>query len=313
MPRSGPKHDTSLQAVDGAAVSRAAAQWQHDGWVLVEGLVPRDEIRQALDELQAASPSEPSGPTRRADTHASGAAFRAAQFDGTTLFPVPDCPALNRLFVHPNLVAFAQAALTDTDLRLYQSRVWSKSGGHTNYEQPLHRDGNHALIPIINQPGWWHLECFLYLTDVDETNGAPRLVPRELTRGTVGRGRALSRDDAPEMFASEVSAPGPAGSLLAYRSDVWHRGTNLKPGTQRHVLVIGFKPASVEWIGFDSHAPLVNSPDFVHFASGSNPDELALFGVPRPGHRYWTAEILDVMASMYPGLDLAPWRSALPQ
>lgn len=292
----------------------AAEQWKRQGWVLVDDLVPRDRIDQALAELRIAQLPEQSGPERRADSHASSgtrSAFRPAQFDGTTLFPLPACPTLNDLFVDPALTSFARDALGDDDLRIYQSRVWSKHGGHTNYEQPLHRDGNHSLIPIVNEPGWWHLECFLYLCDVDETNGAPKLVPRQPDSGTIGRGSQLSADEAPELFAAEVSAPGRAGSLLAYRSDVWHRGTNLDLGTERHVIVISFKPAAAEWIGFDAHAPLINSPDFVEFAARSSPEDLALFGVPLPGHPYWTGAVLDVMAKMYPGLDLGPWRAAL--
>lgn len=237
--------------------------------------------------------------------------FRPAQFDGTTLFPIRNSPTLNRLFVDPALVGFARHLLGDDDIRIYQSRVWSKYGDHTDYEQTLHRDGNHSLVPIRNEPGWWHLECFFYLNDVDETNGAPRLVPNPPDSGVIGKGRALSRDDAPQLYANEMPAPGPAGSVLAYRSNVWHRGIDLQSGTERHIGVVSFKPASVEWIGFDAHAPLVGSADFVDFAGTCTPDELALFGVPKPGHPYWTIDVLDAMATTYPDLDLTPWRHAL--
>lgn len=290
-------------------------QWRDEGFVLAESVIPRDVVDQARRELLDADLATASGPARRADAHVRktrrGAGFRVEQFDGTTLFPLPRCPTLNRLFVHPRLIAFARSLLGDDDLRIYQSRVWSKYGDHTDYEQTLHRDGNHSLIPIRNEPGWWHLECFVYLNDVDEHNGAPRLVPNAPDAGRIGRGPALDPGAAPELYAREQPAPGPAGSIVAYRSDVWHRGIDLAPGTERHVAVVAFKPASVEWIGFDAHAPLVNSADFVEFAGTCSPEELALFGVPRPGHPYWTAEVLAAMASTYPDLDLDPWRRAL--
>ena len=38
-----------------------------------------------------------------------------------------------------------------------------------------------------------------------------------------------------------------------------------------------------------------------------------LFGIPRPGHPYWNAATVDAMAAKYPGLDLTPWRTALPR
>lgn len=294
----------------------AAAQWQDEGWALIEGLLPPDAVSAALEELRAAEPIPETGPLRRpegrrtrvGDHKAPGRpAFRTPQFDGTTLFPVENCPTLNRLFVDEALVRFARLALQTEDLRIYQSRTWSKHGAHTDYEQPMHRDGNHALIPIANVPRWWHLECFVYLQDVDEHNGATGVVPGSVARAELTDRESLTRDQAPELYEAEVRASGPAGSVLAYRSDVWHRGHNLKPGTDRHIMVVAFRPAEAEWVGFDEHAPLVGRPGWVRFAERATPDDLALFGIPRPGHRYWNHELLEAMAAMYPGLDLTPW------
>lgn len=129
--------------------------------------------------------------------------------------------------------------------------------------------------------------------------------------GGVGTQRISGREDAPELYANEIAASGSAGSVLAYRSDVWHRGTDIPSGHERHVLVLAFRPAAIDWIGFDAHQPLVSLPDWIAFAEGSSPEELALFGVPRPGHEFWTSETLDAMQRHYPGLDLMPWRDAL--
>lgn len=295
----------------------AAAQWQNEGWVLLEGLIPRDEIGPALAEARAVDREEPSqiGPIRQPDRHAGrsekGPAFRSAQFLGNTLFPVSGAPNLNRLFVHPAVRSFATTALATDDIRIYQSRLWSKFGEITDYEQPLHRDQNHSVVPTRSEAGWWFLECFLYLSDVTEENGAPRLVPRSASDGERAKRGPISREDGAQLYDAEVSAPGPAGSLLAYRSDVWHRGTDLAPGSDRHVLVVAFKPAGLDWVSFDAHGPLVNSPDFVEFVNGSTPEELALFGVPSPGHPFWTDDTVEGMAGIYPGLDLEPWRAGL--
>ena len=273
----------------------AVEQWRTEGWTLLEGLLPRAEVDRAVAEIEGRDLDPPRrGPLRRPDEPVDdgGPAFRDDQFSGTVLFPVPGAPHLNRLFVHPALVAFARRALGTDGVRIYQSRLWSKYGDRTNYEQPLHRDRNHSLVPTRSEPGWWFMECFLYLTDVGPTNGAPRLVPLSGTE--------------------DVAAPGPAGSLLAYRSDVLHRGTDLEPGTQRHVLVVAFKPTGLDWIGFDAHPPLVINVDFVEFVNRSTPEELELFGVPPPGHPYWTAETIAAMAELYPELDLGPWSAQMP-
>lgn len=295
-------------------IADAAATWRHDGWVLVDGLLSPGRCAAALAEIRSGDLAAPVavGPTRRPDLHGDKMRFRARQFDGTTLFPFPSAPVLNRLFVDPALVAFAAAALDTDDLRMYQSRVWSKSGDHTDYEQPHHRDTNHSLVPIRNGPGFGHVELFVYLHDVAADHGAPRVASSGADGlGGAGTGRIVEREERPDLYAGEIAAAGSAGSVFAYRSDVWHRGTDLPAGIERHVLVVGFRPAAVEWIGFDEHAPLVNSPDWIAFAEESTPDDLALFGIPRPGHPFWTPEVLEAMGRQYPGLDLTPWTSAL--
>ncbi|MEM7324021.1 MAG: phytanoyl-CoA dioxygenase family protein [Actinomycetota bacterium] len=309
VPDAAPRHPAN--DLDGAA-----RQWRKEGWVIIDGLIPQHLIDAAIEELRNSDRGEAAGPIRRPGTgRGSGrrsddepkAAFRGRQFDGTTLFPVIGCPTLNRLFVHDELVRFAGLALQTDDLRIYQTRVWSKYGEHTNYEQPMHRDGNHSLVPIENVPDWWHLECFVYLQDVDHTNGATGIVPGSVARASLTDRTSRSREEAPDLYDAELIATAPAGSVVAYRSDVWHRGHDLLPGTERHIMVVAFRPATAEWIGFDEHGPLVNSPDWVSFAEAATPDDLALFGVPRPGHRYWTSALLEAMALMYPGLDLGPW------
>ena len=53
------------------------------------------------------------------------------------------------------------------------------------------------------------------------------------------------------------------------------------------------------------------SPDWIHFAEGCTPRQLALFGFPPPGHPIWTEALIEATQRFYPKLDLDPWRSAL--
>ena len=285
----------------------AARQWQEEGFVLVPGLVPMDEIDAAAGELAQLYGADTFDDYNQArgfgDGDPAGKQFRSTQFDGMRGFPMRGCRALNDLFVHPRLVAFARRALIDDDVRIYQAAVWAKWAGAINYEQPLHQDGNHSLVPPRMEPGFWHLETFLYLSDVDEGCAPPRLVPR-------------SRSHVPgdELYDHEIVATGTRGTLLAYRSDVWHRGTDFaRPDASRAVLVAAFRPAAAEWFSYDAFGRLGSSRAFAEFVRGKSPDDLALFGVPRPGHAYWNAATIEAMAAKYPGLDLAPWRGALGQ
>ncbi len=283
----------------------AAHQWQSEGWVLVDGLVPGrdvDAVAGDLDRLFAAGTfADYNRCAGIGDGSPEGRQFRSTQFNGMRGFPQPGCSALNDLVVHPRLIEFVRLALDDDDLRIYQAAVWGKWAGEVNYEQPLHQDGNHSLLPPRMEPGFWHLESFLYLSDVDKDCAPPRLVPRSRS--------AVAYED---LYEREVVATGRRGSLLAYRSDVWHRGTDFnRSDASRFVLVVAFRPAQADWFGYDAFPRLGGDATFRSFAVGKSPEELALFGVPRPGHPYWNKATVGAMAAQYPGLDVSPWRAAL--
>jgi hypothetical protein len=314
----------------GRATDDQVRRWRDDGWVLVPGLVPAADIDAALDDLFLVVPrpeefhggasddrradfsNGPAGEPRRHPTPTGdGPAFRAEQFLGRRHFPFPGSGALNRLAVHPNLVDFAERALGSTDLRLYQMSVWAKYTGVADYEQPMHLDNNHSFLPPRSAPGWWHLEGFLYLGDVDEAVAPTRAVS---VRDSAGRLSMvpLGPDEAPELYAAEVPAVGPKGSYLAYRPDVFHRGVNLtRPGGARFLYNLSFKLAGQDWIGYENAQPESNTGRFTRFVESCTPRQLALFGVPGPGHAYWTPTTLAAMADRYPGLDLSPWAQAL--
>lgn len=289
----------------GHDLGAAAQQWQTEGWALVEGLLEAAEVDAVRGDLAHLFATDTFADYNWAagfgDGSPKGQGFRETQFQGMRGFPQPGCPALNDLFVHPRLVEFARLALGEEDVRIYQAAVWGKWAGAINYEQPLHQDINHSLLPARMERGFWHLESFLYLSDVDEDCAPPRLVPRSRS--------SVAYDD---LSAHEVTATGRRGSLLAYRSDVWHRGTDFaRPDASRFVLVVAFRPARAEWFGYDPFPRLGGDETFRSFASGKSPEELALFGVPRPGHEYWNEATVDAMAAKYPGLDVSPWRAAL--
>jgi hypothetical protein len=283
----------------------AAHQWQSEGWALVDGLLGEAEVDAVAGDLERLFAADTFADYNRAsrfgDGSPKGRQFRSTQFNGMRGFPQPGCPGLNDLFVHPRLSEFARLALGDDDLRIYQAAVWGKWAGEVNYEQPLHQDSNHSLLPARMEPGFWHLESFLYLSDVDEGSAPPRLVPRSRS--------AVAYDD---LYQHEVVATGRRGSLLAYRSDVWHRGTDFnRSDASRFVLVVAFRPAQADWFGYDAFPRLGDDATFRSFAVSKSPEELALFGVPRPGHPYWNKATVDAMGAKYPGLDVSPWRAAL--
>jgi hypothetical protein len=305
--------------------------WREHGWVLLEGLVGTDDIDAVRDDLRLVFPTrdeyhaDPQGVTDRwigqpatspapYTWPATGPGFRPEQHRWYGLFPFAGSGALNRLFVHPSVVNFAERALGTTDIRLYQAQVSAKYAGLTNYEQPMHTDRNHSWLPPRHEPGWWFVEAFLYLSDVDEGTAPTHLVRVEDAAGRDPAAPLILPAWDEGIYAAERPAPGIRGSLLAYRTDVFHRAVDLtEPGGARFLLNESFKIAGQDWIGYHSIQSRANSTEWTDFVEASSPRELELFGFPAPGHPIWDAALLDTTATRYPKLDLTPWRAALQQ
>jgi hypothetical protein len=319
---------------DRATASRRAtdaevATWRDEGWVLLEGLIAPGEIDAAGGDLELLFPSleeywaDPEGVTERRrgrpltpkEDYAwpeEGPGFRAAQQRWMGAFPFAGSGVLNRLCVHDSVVDFAERALSSTDIRLYQAHASGKYSGLTNYEQPLHTDRNHSWLPAMGGPPWWNLTTFLYLSDVTEDENPTRLVSVKDTEGIDFPYPVALPEMDPDTYAAERPAPGVRGSLLAYRSDVWHRGAAFgRPGTARFTLGLAFKRAGQDWIGYDTAQSRSTGSAWTEFAEGSTPRQLALFGFPEPGHPVWSEGLIDETAERYPKLDLSPWRAAL--
>ena len=315
---------TSRQATD-AEVSA----WREDGWVLLEGLIGTEEIDALTEDLREIFPraedlhADPDGVTERWLGHPvqpkevfvwpdEGPGFRPDQQRWAAAFPFAGTGALNRMCVHPSIVDFAERALDNNEIRLYQAHLSAKYAGVTNYEQPMHVDRNHSWLPAGSESPWWNLEGFLYLTDVTDDDNPTRLVTVGETVHIDSPYGVVMPNMEPGVYAAERTAPGVRGSYLAYRSDTWHRGAPFGSGTgARVVLAVAFKNASVEWIGYDTQQSRSTGIEWTVFVESSTPRELALFGWPPPGHPVWDERLVERTQERYPALDLGPWRKAL--
>jgi hypothetical protein len=303
--------------------------WRTEGWVLLSGLISFDEIDAAADDLHVMFPTneeyhaDPEGVTEqrfgRPPTTTEefvwpedGPGFRPEQHIWQGKFPFPGKGALNRLCVHPSIVDFAERALDADDIRLYQVHATAKYEGVTNYEQPMHTDRNHSWLPAVGRHPWWNLEGFLYMTDVTDSENPTSLVSVRETQGVSFEYPVLMPDRAPEIYAAERPATGVRGSYLAYRSDVFHRGTAFaRPDTARTTIALAFRHAAHEWIGYDEAQSRSSDRGWTRFVERSTPRELELFGFPPPGHEIWDEALIAETQARYPRLDMSPWKSAL--
>ena len=281
--------------------------WERDGWCLVPAVIPADDLagaRKVLGHLFP-TPEEMQGgndPERTAPWRDWDAAWPELPFKSRSL---------NRLAVHPVLIDMAEDLLGTEDLRLYMGIISAKYAGQpSGYNQLLHTDyPNHSVLVPHPDRAYGQVEMFVYLTDVSAANGATRLVSRRLTAHVPVERHTLSIEEYAALYDEPGEASGPAGSVVLYRPDTYHRSVDFADaGTYRVMMHLSFKPAGADWGGYQAWPFKGFSPEWARFVAQSDPRQLALVGFPKPGHPYWTKETVAGVAARYPGLDVDPWR-----
>ncbi len=294
----------------GVVTGAQQAHWEEEGWCLVQGLLPAEAVAAAQAALPALFPT---AEEFAADTDPGrNEPFRVDSHRVMPRFPFDD-GALNDLVVHDRMIDLAEQLLRITDPRLYQAMLSAKySGAALSDEQLLHADfANHTLVVPRHEPGYQQLETFVYLSDVTPETAATRLVPRRLTAGIPVERTYLSPTEYADLYAAEVPASGPAGSVLAYRPDVYHRGVRMTAaGAARFMLHVSFKPAATDWLGSFGLPNAGEDMSWHRFVPRATERQLTVLGFPVPGHPFWTEQTLAGVAARYPLLDLAPWRKA---
>ena len=209
---------------------------------------------------------------------------------------------------HPDLVDAAERFIGTPELQLYKIELWAKYAGAIDYDQPL--------APRLRQPQsrgapprrpLSQLTTFIFLSDVTDEDGPTRIVPYD--RGhDVPFTPLYLRPGA--HAAADVPAIGHAGSLLAYRTDVLHRGSNFPaPRRARFSILADYPATRITWGGKMSW-PKQSPERWAKLLPQCSVRERDLFGFPRPGHDYWNDQTLADVAARYPGMDMSPYTPA---
>jgi hypothetical protein len=277
-----------------------------DGFVVVPGVL---DAQEADTFLHAAWEQFPSPDLYFADPQAF-THLTSTPFSGLANFPWTS-PVLNRLIAHPKILSVVRQILGVDDIRLYKGELWAKYAGETDYDQHHHRDfGNHTLVVPTVERHWRQVTTFTYLCDVDEHNGATAAVPR---RHSEHIPLGQRRTEPGELRDCEVLATGKAGSTLFYTTEIFHRGTALKSaGASRFTVLLDYKAADAPWTNKHAFGHLGQRPEMIEFVTNVDPQTRSLLEVPAPGHPYWTAQTIADMEVRYPGIDMTPYRAALP-
>ena len=293
--------------------------WRRDGVRPLVGFFTPDEVAAVRADFVTVFGREAGG-DQGLDKKRDGqlGRFNAAQFKDFDAIPFECSPALNLIGVHPDLIAFARAALKTDDVHLYQCQAWAKFTGDADYDQPFHCDfGNHTLTVPSEADHLNSVTILCYFTDVSDAHGAMNYVTRPDSARVAGPEGTL--DFSPEhqamlqdgLKAMARSSAAPAGSIVPYGIDIYHRGTNMTaPGGVRYAVMVCFKAAGNDAVGY--HAwPFHQTKPWRNIFDHATPEQLACFGVQPPGHPFWTEETLRRAQVRYPGWDLSPYRAAL--
>lgn len=315
---------------DGRLDDAHIRSWRDRGFTLVHDLLPHSLLMAVKQDALNFYPEPNTEAAEQFFDFSSGEKF---------VFP-SESAAFNTVTLHPALLNAVADLLnvSQLDLRLTQSDLWPKYGGHSsqdpdaNNDQRIHCDyPNHSLV---HPPAWESpeaVEMIIYLNDYAECEGATAVVPREGPNDpayawpivqTPGVGdldyindrvqaeaymaaqnpvAAAFRED--HLYARELVANYRFGSVLLYRHDTWHRGQPVKPDTLRLVQNLTFVRAGNEWLN-NAHVGwswAMYRPDKMmeKLIAHASIEQRTLLGFPPPGHRYWTTQTVAAVQARY--------------
>ncbi|HEX4181728.1 MAG TPA: phytanoyl-CoA dioxygenase family protein [Caulobacteraceae bacterium] len=293
--------------------------WRRDGGVSIQNFFTPEEVAAVVADFeQVFGRSEGGGEGMEKKKPGEIGKFNPAQF-ATLQSPPFDCsPALNLIGAHPALIAFAKQALQTEHVHLYQCQAWAKYTGDADYDQPFHTDySNHTLTAPSEDSHKNSVTIFSYFTDVTEAHGPTHYVTRPDAAKVAGPEASLNTDPAFQkqlqdgLRQYERSSAAPAGTAFPYTIDVYHRATNMTaPGGRRFAVMACFKAAGDESIAFHAWAFHHTRP-WRRIFDHATPEQLACFGVQRPGDPFWTETTLARAQARYPNWDMTPYRAAM--
>lgn len=291
----------------------ALAEIDRQGYTIVEGVLSDDEVEAARDGLWQHHPRpEDFFADPGAHPHLAESGF--AGIDNGFPFATWE---LTRLCFHRDLIDAAERYLGSEDLWLYKVELWAKYAGATDYEQAHHRDyGNHTLVVPRADGFGRQLTTFTLLSDVTEADAPTKIVPLQHSAHlplVLDVGSAKERITVlprGELVDVEVPVVGPAGSVLLYRTDVFHRASGFtEPGRSRFTLLLDFAARGPSWTGKVAWPNYASRAEWRAFLPRLSVRERDLFGFPKPGDPYWNEQTMADVGARYPGMDMTPYGS----
>ncbi len=285
--------------------------WHEHGYVIIERFLNDAEMAAVQENLYCYLPTWDEYVARApafADLH--GSSQRSSPGWVRYEFPYIN-HALNKVALHPFLVAFAERLVGHDRIALSHGAIVGKYAGKGDYDQELHPDySNNTLafpkdgVEIVDIP------MIVYHTDVTIDLGPTYVVSKKHTRQLLTDGRRFhSRREFPGLYAAETPATMPAGSVLIYDMRTFHRGSAMRAAEGvRFSQFVAFHTTGPSWLGSTSFQGGGGAPAMDDLITHASPRERELIGFPAPGDPYWDEETIAGVAGRYPGMDMSPYR-----
>mgnify|MGYP006081978169 CR=1 FL=1 len=263
------------------------------------------DVSQAESEIRQLFPMSDEHPIQDFGSNGSGELFTGG--------------ALDKIAVHPMILAKVRSVLKTDKIRLVQSVPWAKygvpsSGPQSNRDQRMHMDyGNNMFgMPMPDEP-LQAVAAIVYYSNYQETGGGTAIVPRlgptdpvyqwpyvhmpgiagypfvndrVLAEKIMGPAAKKIRD---QCYKREVIPKFISGDVLIYRLDTWHRGTPVYPGKVRYTHNLLYKRASntdiQNWNAGITRA--MYSGKLERFIGDLDPDQLEVLGFPARDSEKW--------------------------
>lgn len=288
-------------------LTAAVEHFDAHGFVLLPGFVPAADLEPVQRDLALLFPTPE-------EFHAGldperNARFSGSAFKGIDPFPY-EAVSWSLFGLSEPIVGLAEALLGTTNIRLYEAHNWAKYGGATEYDQDLHRDfANHTTVVPSEAADLGDVEMFVFIHDVGMGDGPTYVVSQQHTRHVPLWPTHPPRAEYPEIYEHEIPAIGPAGTVIAYKTSTFHRGSAMTdPKGSRFAIKASYRTARDIWEDKLHLMQRISGKAWYRFVSAATPRQLELVGFPPRGHAYWTEETWQGVSLRYPKADLAAFR-----
>jgi phytanoyl-CoA hydroxylase len=222
-----------------------AAQFDRDGYVVVEDLLDAAEVERALAEIDPLEAQTDAYLKTRPDGRLTILESGAITF---SIHLVARSAALRRLAEHPALVGICHDLIGD-DVNLYWDQaVYKKPEKPRRF--PWHQDNGYTYVEPQQ-----YLTCWLALTAATEENGCPWVVPGLHRRGTLAHRFVEPLGyECFEHAADAVPAPVRAGGAVVFSSLTPHlTGPNVTAAV-RKAYILQYAPVGATILDGDPYA-----------------------------------------------------------